>query len=124
MAAHEHTLRVLRKLCGLSQAELAQMIDCARLTVHELEATKLKLSARMAERIALHTGVSAGWLLAKNPKKKPVCQFDSKQPFTKEVFKMRRAEILASRTAPMDLMAIRNNVESLCARLRGCARAA
>jgi len=124
MAAHQHTVRVLRKLCGLSQAELAQIIDCARLTVHGLEAGKLKLSDKMAERIALHTGISAGWLLANNPKRKPVCQFDSARLFTKEVFEMRRAEVLDSRTDPVDLFLLSRTVESSCSRLRGCARAA
>jgi hypothetical protein len=37
---------------------------------------------------------------------------------------MRRAEILDSRTAPVDLFAVSKYVEDFCGRLRGCAEAA
>jgi DNA-binding XRE family transcriptional regulator len=124
MAAKNQTVRILRKLCGLTQAELAQVIGCARLTVHGLEAGKLKLSDKMADKIALHTAVSPAWLLANNPKTQPVCQHDRGRPYTREVFQMRRAEVLDSRTAPMDLIIISKNLESFCAQFRAVALAA
>ena len=122
--APPNTVRFVRKICGLSQAELATIIDCARLSIHALEAGKLKLSEKMADKIALHTGVSKAWLLANDIKTPPVCARDSGRPYTKEDFEMTRAEIQRPRTDPADLFAVYKYVEDFCSRLRGVAREA
>jgi DNA-binding XRE family transcriptional regulator len=122
--APPNTVRFVRKICGLSQAELATIIDCARLSIHVLEAGKLKLSEKMANKIALHTGVSKAWLLANDIKTPPVCARDSGRPYTKEDFEMTRAEIQRLRTDPVDPFVISNYVENFCSRLRGGAREA
>jgi DNA-binding XRE family transcriptional regulator len=124
MAVKNLTIRKLRNLCELSQDQLAQMVDCARLTIHGLEAGKLKLSPKMAIKIACHTGVSPDWLLANDPRTPPVCHADPAQPYTREVYARRRAEVLAARTASVDLVIISNFLKIFCSRLRGCASAA
>ena len=104
--AKNNPVRIVRGICDLTQAELAGLIGCVRLTVHNLESGKLKLSATMAQRIALHTGISQLWLL--NPKRKlpPICERDPQRPYTVEIFKMTRAEITDPRIEPLDVVAI------------------
>ena len=104
--AKNNPVRIVRGICDLTQAELAGLIGCVRLTVHNLESGKLKLSATMAQRIALHTGISQHWLL--NPKRKlpPICERDPQRPYTVEIFKMTRAEITDPRIEPLDVVAI------------------
>ena len=122
MRQYEKSLiRTLRRTCGLTQAELASIIECARLTVVELESGKLKLSQRMAEGIAVHTGVSKAWLLEGNYRRAPVCERDSQRPFTEEVFEMTRAEVLDPRIEPGDIAMIVGVLKSACAQLRAVA---
>src|SRR6266436_8632972 len=101
-------IRTLRKICGLTQADLAEIIGCARLTIHNLEVEKLSLSRKMAEKLSVHTGIKETWLL--NPKRElpPVCQRDPKRPYSKEAFDITRADVLGKRSAPMDVRAIQN----------------
>lgn len=66
--------RRLRNICGLTQAAFADIIDCARLTIVELESGKLSLSQSMATRISLHTGVSKAWLEEGDVNRAPVCE--------------------------------------------------
>ncbi len=117
----ENVIRVLRRICGLTQAELAGILDCARLTIVELESVKLQLSQGMAERISLHTGASKVWLLEGNCRRAPVCERDPQRPFTKEVFEMTRAEVLDPRMEPGDLAMIYGVLETDCAQLRAIA---
>jgi plasmid maintenance system antidote protein VapI len=114
---NNNPVRITRRICGVTQAELADLLRCARLTVHTLEAGRLKLSQKMAERISLHTGVSKHWLL--NPKRKlsPVCERDSQRPFTLEVFKMTRAEFVDPRIEPLDVVSIKAFVAAVYRRL-------
>ena len=110
-------VKIVRRLCGQTQQELADLIGCARLTVHTLESGKLKLSEAMAEKISLHTGVSQHWLL--NPKRKlpPICERDPQRPYTVEVFNMTRAEITDPRIEPLDVVAIEGTVAAAYRRL-------
>jgi DNA-binding XRE family transcriptional regulator len=120
----QNPIKTLRKLCGLTQVELAEILDCARLTVNSLESGKLKLSHKMAEKFALHTGVSKAWLLANNARSKPVCQRDPTAAFSRQAFERVRAEIERERTSPGELMAVSSYVEQYCAELRDCASTA
>ena len=114
---NNNPVRIVRRICDQTQADLADLIGCARLTVHTIESGKLKLSEAMAEKISLHTGASQQWLLDPNRKLPPVCERDSKRPFTLEVFKMTRAEINDPRIEPLDVVAIESVVAAAYRRL-------
>lgn len=114
-------VRTVRGICHLTQAELAQVIGCARLTVLALESGKLKLSEMMAEKISLQTGVSKSWLLSNDHSSAAVCEKDPQRPFTVEVFKTTRAEVSDPRSDPFDVVAIQNVLASAFARLNDAA---
>ena len=117
----ENAVRIVRRICGVSQLGLSSIVDCARLTIVELESSKLKLSQGMAEKFALHVGINKVWLLKGNPRIRPVCEKDSERPFIREVFEMTQAEVHDPRSDPGDLYAIFGAVESFCAQLRAMA---
>jgi transcriptional regulator with XRE-family HTH domain len=103
-ASHRNScLAVLRFIAGITQEELANMAGCARVTIQAVELGRLSLSPRLAERIALQTGVNMEWLLANNYKASPTSQRDPREPFTKRDYEIRRAEIADPRTGPGDL---------------------
>ena len=52
-----HTLAVLRTLIGLTQKEMAQLLDCSTPTIQAIELGKLKLSLDLAQRVQFQTGV-------------------------------------------------------------------
>ena len=62
----------------------------------------------MAEKIALHTGINDAWLLDPKRELPPTCERDPRRPYSKDVFDMRRAEVLAARSKPLDVRAIQN----------------
>lgn len=117
-------VRIIRGICHLTQAELAKLIGCARLTVLTLESGRLKLSEKMAERISLHTGVSKTWLLSNDHKRDPICERDPQKPYTIDVFMMTRAEVSNPRLHPLDVRHIENVLASAYARLSDAARQA
>lgn len=51
-------LRQRRRALDLTQAELAQRIGCARITIRRIEADELKPSQQLAELFAEHLGIS------------------------------------------------------------------
>lgn len=116
LSANNSLVRLLRKTCHLSQAELADLVGCARLTIHNIEVGKLSLSEKMAAKISLHTGVGRRWLLDSKGKG-PVCERDPRRPFTEREFKMTRAEIADPRTEPLDVIAIESTVAAYFRRL-------
>jgi len=83
--------------------ELADVLGCSRMSLQQIELGRLQLSHRMAERIALHTGVSMSWLLAHQYKVPPVCRRDPEEPYTREVYRQTRAEVSQPRVDPLDL---------------------
>src|SRR6266404_716242 len=96
-------LAVLRSIAGITQRELADMVDCAPVTVQSIELGKLRLSERLAQRISLQTSVDLDWLLAGDYKATPTCPREAGEPHTKRHYQMTRAEISDPRTAPFDL---------------------
>lgn len=96
-------LALLREIAGITQKQLAQLIDCAPVTVQSVELGKLKLSLKLAKRIALQTGVSREWLLQDNYKSPPTSAWQPGEPFTRRMYEMTRAEICDPRTDPADL---------------------
>jgi hypothetical protein len=70
----------------------------------------LRLSRKMAEKIALHTGVDISWLLSHHYQVPPVCRRDPSEPYTREVYRQTRAEISEPRNHPLDLRSLENNL--------------
>jgi len=73
------------------------------MSIQAIESGKLRLSPSMAEKISLHTGVCMQWLLANKYRVSPVCAKNPEWPYTREAFKMTRAEISNPRVRPMDV---------------------
>jgi transcriptional regulator with XRE-family HTH domain len=97
-------LAVLRSIAGITQRQLAELVDCAPITIQSIELGKLALSQRMAQRISLQTGVSQAWLLANDYKAAPTTARDPLLPYRKRDYDRTRADITDPRTDPMDLM--------------------
>jgi transcriptional regulator with XRE-family HTH domain len=66
-----HPLAVLRTTIGLTQKEMADLVDRAARTIQSVELNHLPLSEDLAMAIAQATGVDAGWLLEGNPDTPP-----------------------------------------------------
>jgi len=97
------TTAVLRAIIGLSDREMAALLECSPDAIRSLESARetrgpdgqlaliprLKLSESMARRMSLATGISAAWLLAGDPKAPPFTVQGA--PFTKERFEFHAA---------------------------------
>ena len=68
---HRHTLAVLRTFLGLTQKEMADLVECSRPTIQAVELGKLPLSEKLAKRIEHETGIGLEWLL-NNDTRKPL----------------------------------------------------
>ena len=66
-----HPLAILRTTIGLTQKEMAGLVDRTPSTIQSVELGKLPLSQDLAMLIAEATGVDAGWLLEGNPDTPP-----------------------------------------------------
>ena len=66
-----HTLAILRTTIGLTQKELAGLVDRAPRTIQSIELGHLPLSEELALRIAQETGVDESWLLQGDTTKPP-----------------------------------------------------
>ena len=84
-----HPLAVLRTTLGLTQREMADLVQRARVTVQAVELGKLPLSEGLAARIAEETGVDVGWLLDGDPAK-PALKADG-DPYTRADYAGHRA---------------------------------
>jgi transcriptional regulator with XRE-family HTH domain len=75
----------------LYQQEFADLAGCSRITIQKIEQKNgsLRLSQKLARRIAHETGVAIGWLLDANPKTRPTTQ--DGQPYSLETFRQTRA---------------------------------
>lgn len=100
-----HPLSVLRKVIGLTQQELADLVQRSRPTIQAIELGKLRLSEELARRIAYRTGVSMIWLMQNGPQSPPI-SFDGR-PFTRDTFESERASFNRPATRQGELEAIR-----------------
>lgn len=66
-SALKHPLAVLRTTIGITQKEMADLLNCSRQAVQGIELGSLDLSDEMAMRISSECDVSVEWLLAGNP---------------------------------------------------------
>ena len=105
-------LAIVRSVAEITQKDLAQMIDCAPVTVQSIELAKLRLSQKLAKRIELQTGVSLEWLLHNDYTVPPTCRMEPGQPYTKRIYQMTRAEITDPRTDPADLIIAQGVLDS------------
>ena len=97
-----HTLAVLRTMIGITQKEMAAILECSTPTIQAVELGKLKLSPGLAQRVAFQTGVGIEWLLANDISKPPVsARGDS---YTKARFEEYQAALLSPKTTGMDAL--------------------
>jgi transcriptional regulator with XRE-family HTH domain len=104
------TVTVTRSVAGITMQQLADVLGCNRNSLQQIELGRLKLSEKMAERIALHTGVDISWLLSNRYRLPPGCRRDPSEPYTREVYRQTRAEISEPRNHPLDLRSLENNL--------------
>ena len=115
------SVTVVRSVAGLTQDQLAALVDCSRMSIQAIESGKLRLSPSMAEKISLNTGVCMQWLLANKYRVPPVCAEDPERPYTREAFKMTQAEISNPRVHPVDVEVIHSMVAAAFAQLYNAA---
>ena len=90
-----HPLAVLRHLIGpkegaaMTQKEMADLLQCARVTVQKIENGVLNLSPELAKRISHETGARIAWLLDGDPSALPLTL--SGAPYTRQSFEKFRA---------------------------------
>lgn len=95
-----HPLAVLRTLIGLTQKEMAAILECSVPTVQAVELGKLPLSSKLGNRISFETGVSLDWLM-KGDVKAPIVNLRG-QPYAQKAYEIRRAELSRPRVAISD----------------------
>ena len=84
------TIALVRKITGLYQKEMAELLGCSMPTIQSLEIGRLKLPPKMAARITLETGVSLKWLLDGKVSIKPTAEFLG-GPFTRQTYEETQA---------------------------------
>lgn len=98
-----HTLAVLRTVIGITQKEMAGILECSTPTVQAIELGKLKLSMDLAQRVNFQTGVSTEWLLADDVTQPPAST--QGKPYTKALFEERQAALLSPKDSGIDALA-------------------
>ena len=96
------TLTVMRSVAGITMEQLAHLIGCNRNSLQQIELGRLKLSEKMAKKIALHTGIDMNWLSRGDYRARPISQHDPNLPYTREIYRRTRADISRPRADPMD----------------------
>ncbi|HLP78246.1 MAG TPA: helix-turn-helix transcriptional regulator [Candidatus Paceibacterota bacterium] len=84
VSSQSHTLAVLRILLGLTQKEMAAVLQCSAPTIQAIELDRLKLSEKLAGLASLKTGINLAWLLENDVTQPPI---DTKgRAYTKATF--------------------------------------
>ena len=84
VSSQSHTLAVLRLRVGLTQKEMAAVLQCSTPTIQAIELGRLKLSEKLAGLASLQTGINLAWLLDNDVTKPPI---DTKgKPYTQKTF--------------------------------------
>ncbi len=84
VSSQSHTLAVLRILLGLTQKEMAAVLQCSTPTIQAIELGRLNLSEKLAGLASLQTGINLAWLLNNDVTRPPI---DTKgKTYTKETF--------------------------------------
>ncbi|HEX3444686.1 MAG TPA: helix-turn-helix transcriptional regulator [Chthoniobacterales bacterium] len=82
--AKRHVIADVRLQCGLSQAELGEVLGYKKVTIQKIEQGHLAMSEELAEQAEKQLDVSAAWLLENNPDSAPVTPRGGR--WTKELF--------------------------------------
>jgi transcriptional regulator with XRE-family HTH domain len=90
MSKPKTTIALVRKITGLYQKEMAELLGCSMPTIQSLEIGRLKPSVNMATRISLETGVSLKWVLDGKVSIKPTAEFLG-GPFTRQTYEETQA---------------------------------
>ena len=92
ISERKHVLAVLRlDYLKMGQKELADLLKCSRALIQSIELTRTPLSAAMATKVYLATGVSLEWLTINERSRPPVGPHG--QPFTEQYFEKWRANL-------------------------------
>src|SRR5262245_21669193 len=86
-----HTLALLRLALSQTQGEFEALLGCSRPTIQAIELGKLRLSQKLAQRVAEQTGVDLHWLL-ENDTAKPMKTPDG-QDYTPAVFHQTQSQL-------------------------------
>ncbi len=78
MQIHER-LRVARENAGLSQGQVAKLMDYHRPTISEIEAGRRKVTTEELSEFARHYGVAANWLLHDSDDRDPVVELAARE---------------------------------------------
>ena len=93
LSPQRHTLAVLRTIIGITQKEMAEILECSTATVQAIELGKLKMSVRLAGNLSNQTGVNLYWLMNDDVTKPPTDYED--RPYTRETFHATQAALFA-----------------------------
>jgi DNA-binding XRE family transcriptional regulator len=63
VSKNRHNLARLRKHLGLTQADVARLVNCAITTIQSIEVRRLALGGELARKLGAVFGVEPGWLL-------------------------------------------------------------
>ena len=112
-----HTLAVLRTTIGITQKEMAVILECSTPTVQAIELGKLNLSEKLAGLVSHKTGINLAWLLTNDVNQPPVDV--EGVPYTKALFEDYQALGLQQKHpdegALQALHSLTTNIRRLCA---------
>jgi DNA-binding XRE family transcriptional regulator len=106
---------VLRTIIGITQKEMAEILECSPATVQAIELGKLKMSLKLAGNLFNQTSVSLDWLM-EDDVSKPATDYED-HPYTKETFEMQQAVLFAP---PQDSSEVRRSLFYVRACFRNC----
>ncbi len=85
-----HTLAILRKIIGLTQAKFGKMVNKSGRTIQMIELDpNYRLTPELADKISHETHVDLDWLLRNDVSMPPISQY--KTPYTKDDFEWAQA---------------------------------
>lgn len=106
---NRHVLVALRDVILISQPDFAELVGVSASTIQSIELNngRLKLSAKLAERISRETAVNVDWLLENDPKAPPVA--NNGEPYSRRHYVERQALLRSPKTDPEDLEDMQKN---------------
>ncbi len=93
ISPQRHTLAVLRTVIGITQKEMAGILECSVPTVQAIELGKLKMSLKLAGNLFNQTSVNLDWLMNDDVTKPPTDFQD--RPYTRQTFEQTQAMLFA-----------------------------
>lgn len=75
---HER-LRIAREQAGLSQGQVAKLMDYHRPTISEIEAGRRKVTSDEIGKFARHYSVTVEWLLNEHPERDPLIELAARE---------------------------------------------